>query len=137
MQNNNKLKILVVDDQPGMCETIVDIIEDAGYFIDSAENGFLAIEKTKACNFDLILMDIIMPGKNGVETLKEIKKINSEIIVILMTAYTAPDLIMEAQKAGVYECLTKPFSPDRLLKIIARLDKEKRVNLKKDKEERQ
>ncbi|MBN2372392.1 response regulator [bacterium] len=133
MQNNDKLKILVVDDQPGMCETLVDIIEDAGYFIDSAENGIIAIEKTKASKFDLILMDIIMPGKNGVETLKEIKKFHPQAIVILMTAYTAPDLIMEAQKAGVYECLGKPFSPGRLLKIIERLDKEKESNLKKNK----
>ena len=71
-----------------------------------------------------------MPGMNGVETLKVIKQINPNAIVILMTAYTAPDLIMEAQKAGVYECLTKPFKPSRLLNIIARLCKEKKEILK-------
>ena len=57
-------------------------------------------------------------------------RINPEVIVILMTAYTAPDLIMEAQKAGVYECLTKPFNPSRLLDIIARLYREKKEILK-------
>ena len=71
-----------------------------------------------------------MPGINGVEALKRIKKMHPDTIVILMTAYTAPDLIMEAQKAGVYECLTKPFNPGRLLDIIARLCREKESILK-------
>ncbi len=123
---NNRFKILVVDDQQGMCETLIDILEDEGYIVDSAENGFIAIEKNRKSPFDVILMDIIMPGKNGVETLKEIKEINPKVIVILMTAYTAPDLIMEAQKAGVYDCLPKPFNPAKLLNIINRLKKEKK-----------
>lgn len=124
------MRILVVDDQPGMCETIIDILEDAGYVVESAENGIAAVKKSQKSPFDLILMDILMPEKNGVETLKEIKKINPQTIVILMTAYTAPDLIMEAQKAGAYECLMKPFHPERLLNIIKRLEQEKGRNKK-------
>lgn len=125
MKRDNYIKILIVDDQPGMCETLSDIFEDYGYCSESAPDGGTAIEMNKKSFFDIILMDIIMPGINGVEALKVIKQINPDAIVILMTAYTAPDLIMEAQKAGVYECLTKPFKPSRLLDIIARLCKEK------------
>lgn len=128
MKRHNNLKILIVDDQPGMCETLSDIFEDYGYCSKSAQDGFAAIEMNKRITFDIILMDIIMPGMNGVEALKVIKKINPNVVVILMTAYTAPDLIMEAQKAGVYECLTKPFKPSRLLKIISRLGREKNKN---------
>jgi DNA-binding NtrC family response regulator len=130
MKHRNSMKILVVDDQPGMCETLMDILEDHGYHIESAPDGYTAIELNKKGIFDIILMDIIMPGINGVEALKVIKRINPDTIVILMTAYTAPDLIMEAQKAGVYECLTKPFNPSRLLAIIARLFREKEELLK-------
>jgi len=129
MKRNNEVKILVVDDQPGMCETLLDILEDVGYNVRSAQDGSTAIEMNKQDVFDIILMDIIMPGINGVEALKVIKKMNADTTVILMTAYTAPDLIMEAQKAGVYECLTKPFSPSRLLDIITRLCEERNALL--------
>ncbi|MGA1794758.1 MAG: response regulator [bacterium] len=129
MKGNNEVKILVVDDQPGMCETLLDILEDVGYNVESAQDGSTAIEMNRQAVFDIILMDIIMPGINGVEALKLIKQMNPDTTVILMTAYTAPDLIMEAQKAGVYECLTKPFKPSRLLDIITRLCRERKVML--------
>ncbi|MGA1843822.1 MAG: response regulator [bacterium] len=129
MKGNNEVKILVVDDQPGMCETLLDILEDVGYNVESAQDGSAAIEMNRRATFDIILMDIIMPGINGVDALKLIKQINPDTTVILMTAYTAPDLIMEAQKAGVYECLTKPFKPSRLLDIITRLCQERKVML--------
>lgn len=130
MRLMNKMRILIVDDQPGMCETLSDILEDYGYWIEAASDGSAAVEINKTQDFDIILMDIIMPGINGVEALKRIKRMHPDTIVILMTAYTAPDLIMEAQKAGVYECLTKPFNPARLLDIIARLCREKETILK-------
>ena len=129
MKRNNEVKILVVDDQPGMCETLLDILEDVGYSVESAQDGSAAIEMNRQAVFDIILMDIIMPGINGVEALKAIKEMNPDTTVILMTAYTAPDLIMEAQKAGVYECLTKPFKPSRLLDVITRLCREREVTL--------
>lgn len=124
---NNNFRILIVDDQEGMCEVLIDILEDKGYITDSAENGYSAIEKCNKCFYDLILMDVIMPGKNGIEAFKEIKQNNPRIKVVLMTAYAAPDLITEAQKAGVYECLSKPFYPEKLLEIIDKLKKEKKV----------
>ena len=84
-----KASILVVDDQVGMLETFTDILEDRGFNVVTADDGFSAIKRVKAQAFDLIFMDIKMPGINGVQTFREIKKINPKIAVVMMTAYSS------------------------------------------------
>ena len=79
---------LVVDDQIGMLETFTDILEDKGFNVATAEDGFQAIRKVKEQQLDIIFMDIKMPGINGVQTFREIKKINPKASVIMMTAYS-------------------------------------------------
>src|SRR4030067_1956277 len=92
----NKASILIVDDDIGMTETLFDIFTDLGYYVEIANDGFKALEKVKARTFDVILMDIKMPGINGVETYKEIKHIRPEAVVMMMTAYSVEDLLAEA-----------------------------------------
>ena len=72
------MKILVVDDQAGMRETLIDILEEVGYEVEAAVDGYGAIEKAEEQFFDIILIDIIMPGINGVEAIREIKKTNKK-----------------------------------------------------------
>jgi len=116
-----KTNILVVDDQIGMLETFTDILEDRDYNVATADDGFTAIKKVREQSFDLIFMDIKMPGLNGVQTFRELKKINPKITVIMMTDYSVEDLIEEAVEEGAYAVIYKPFNMDRVIQTIERV----------------
>jgi len=79
--------LLVVDDDRGMRDTLLDILEDRGFLVSVAVDGIEALEAIKTERYDLMLMDIVMPRMNGVEVLKQLKEIDSGVIVIMMTAY--------------------------------------------------
>lgn len=113
--------ILVVDDQVGMLETFTDILGDKGYKVATAEDGYTAIDKVKKESYDVIFMDIKMPGINGVQTFREIKKINPKLAVIMMTAYSVEDLVKEAIEEGAYTVIYKPFDIDRVVETIERV----------------
>lgn len=115
------VNILVVDDQIGMLETFTDILEDKGYHVETAEDGFTAIDKVKQTPFDIVFMDIKMPGINGVQTFREIKKLSSQTRVIMMTAYAVEDLIKEAIEEGAYTVVYKPFDMERIIHTIERV----------------
>lgn len=118
MSVTTQTQILVVDDQIGMLETFTDILEDMGFAVQTAEDGFSAIEKVRENQFDLVFMDIQMPGINGVQTFRELKKINPGMSVIMMTAYALEDLIEEAVSEGAYAVVYKPFDIEKIINII-------------------
>jgi len=113
-----KPRVLVVDDNPGLVETLLDILDVQGYEAVGAESAFLAIEKVREQPFDVILMDIKMPGMNGVEGFKEIKKLAPGTTVVMMTAYTLPELMEEARREGALAVLSKPLDVERLLAFL-------------------
>jgi len=113
-----KTNVLVVDDLRSIRLTLGGILEDEGYNVVLAENGYQAIEMAKQTPFDLIFMDIKMPGINGVQTFREIKKINPEAVVIMMTAYSVEDLVREALEEGAYAVVYKPFDIEKIVSII-------------------
>ncbi len=116
-----KAKVLVVDDQIGMLETFTDILEDKGFNVVTADDGFAAIERVKEQSFDIIFMDIKMPGINGVQTFREIKKINPKVAVVMMTAYSVEDLIEEAIAEGAYTVIYKPFDINKVIQTIEKV----------------
>ena len=113
-----KTNILVVDDLKSSRLTLGGILEDEGHNVVLAENGYQAIEAAKQIPFDLIFMDIKMPGINGVQTFREVKKINPQTAVIMMTAYSVEDLIREALAEGAYAVVYKPFDMKHIVSII-------------------
>jgi len=115
---SERLAILVVDDDPGMIETLGDILEMRGYRVAAASDGSQAIDLAGEKSFDLTLMDIKMPGINGVETLKELKKIAPAMKFIMMTAYAYEHLIQEALAEGALAVLRKPLDINELLNLI-------------------
>ncbi len=119
----NKASILIVDDDIGMTETLFDIFTDLGYYVEIANDGFKALEKVKARTFDVILIDIKMPGINGVETYKEIKHIRPEAVAMMMTAYSVEDLLAEALKEGAYGVMHKPIEIPKVVEFIESLEK--------------
>ena len=115
---NDKASILIVDDEMGMRETLSDILEDMGYHTVIAVDGYEAIQKVKENAFDVIFMDVKMPGMDGVDTFKAIKKIHPEAAVVMMTAYAVDDRIKEAQREGAYGVLYKPFDMERMIGLV-------------------
>lgn len=111
-------RILVVDDQAGMRLSLKSILAKKGYQVSMADSGETALEAVVNEEFELIFMDIKMPGMSGVETLIEIKRFKPDAAVIMMTAYAVEDDIRRAIREGAYAVLSKPFDVDRLLEII-------------------
>lgn len=113
-----KTNILVVDDLKSSRLTLGGILEDEGHNVVLAENGYQAIEAARQVPFDVIFMDIKMPGINGVQTFREVKKINPRAAVIMMTAYSVEDLVREALEEGAYAVVYKPFDIEHVVNII-------------------
>jgi DNA-binding NtrC family response regulator len=114
----SKASVLLVDDDKDMTETLSDILTDMSYRVETANSGLEAIEKVKTHAFDTVLLDIKMPGINGVETFREIKRIRPEAVVMLMTAQSVEELVAEALEEGAYGIMYKPIDTKKLVKFI-------------------
>lgn len=115
--------ILLVDDEPGMLETLTDLLEEFDYNVDSANNGEEALERIREKPYDIVFMDVKMPGINGVETFKEIKKIRPGTVVMMMTAYSVEELLKEAINEGAYGVMYKPVEIPKALEVIESIEK--------------
>ncbi len=111
-------RMLVVDDEPDVAVGFRRVFERDGFEIDSAVSGEEALTKISEQRPDLVLMDLRMPGLNGIETLKKIQAISPRQLVILMTAYSTSANVIEAMKHGAYDFLIKPFSVEKLREIV-------------------
>ena len=118
MTEHPKLRVLVVDDDQSMVATLRDILMATGHEVDVAYSGTEAIEVVGELRPDCILMDIRMPGPNGVESFREIKRLSPESFVIFMTAYSDSALVDEARTEGAVEILPKPLDLEVLLGLI-------------------
>jgi len=110
--------VLVVDDDPGTVETLTDILAAKTYRVTSANSGDAAVEMVRRNGFGAVLMDIVMPGINGVEALKALKPIFPAAKVILMTAYSRHQLVEEAKREGALAVLAKPLDIEALLPLL-------------------
>jgi len=113
-----KMKILVVDDDLGMCETLSDILEDKGYEVVTATDGRKAVEEAIGSDIQLVLMDIKMPGMNGVEACKVMKKEKPNLKVILMTAYAVESLMQEALRQDGIAIFFKPLDIEKVINLL-------------------
>ena len=110
--------ILIIDDELSMREFLKILLEKDGHAVEVASNGAEAMRITADSNFDLIISDIRMPGMSGLELLAEIKKINSDLPVIMITAFASPEDAVTAMKNGAYDYITKPFKVEEIKKVI-------------------
>lgn len=121
MNMEKKLKILVVDDDRRMVKTICDILEFKGYETEQAYCGEEAVEKAKEDGLDCVLMDLKMPGIDGVETLKIMKGMKRDLPVMLMSAYASAEQTEEAKREGAHAVLSKPIDIQAALLFISQL----------------
>lgn len=111
--------ILVCDDAAFMRMMIKNVLAKGGYtVIGEAENGAKAVEKYKELSPDLVLMDITMPEMDGIQALKEIKKINGAAKVIMCSAMGQQAMVVESIQAGAKDFIVKPFQEDRVLEAV-------------------
>jgi len=113
-----KGQILLVDDNEEFLDSTRDVLDDEGYDIVTATSGEEGIELAGSQTFDVILMDIKMPGMNGVESFIEIKRCNPKVKVIMVTAYTVEDLMRQALKENAHTFLRKSVNMEQLLDLV-------------------
>ena len=114
------IKVLVVDDDQDLRDNLVEVLSDNGFSPSSAENGEDALEKLQADKFDLVLLDSVMPGMDGMETLPLIKRNHPKTRIIMLTAFSTVNSAVEAMRSGADDYITKPFKIDELLVAVRR-----------------
>jgi len=110
--------ILLVDDDPNVSETLVGLLDNSEFKFHQLQDGNGALEYIDNNNLDLVLLDVNLPTISGLEVLKEIKKLNSNLPVIVISGYISTENAIEAMKEGAYEYITKPFKIERLMLTI-------------------
>jgi two-component system nitrogen regulation response regulator GlnG len=111
-------KLLIVDDEQSVRYSFKKLLNSSSYQISEASNAIEAITVFKAENPHIVILDIEMPGKDGIQVLKEIKEISPKTPVIIITAYGSGDRVIKAMKYGAFEYIEKPFDIPRFIKIL-------------------
>ena len=115
-----KPKILVVDDEKRVRDTCHKMLAGEGFDVSRAESGDVAIQMIEKEHFDIILLDLMMPGLSGMETLARVKDMHPDTVVIVITGYATVEHSIEAMKRGAFDFLSKPFSPQDLRLVISK-----------------
>lgn len=118
MTTNNDTRILIVDDETIVRESLGSWFREEGYPVDVAGSAREALEKLTANNWDIFLLDIRMPGMDGLELQRKIKESHPDSTIIIMTAYASVETAVEAMKQGAYDYIVKPFDPDDLEHLV-------------------
>jgi CheY-like chemotaxis protein len=115
---DRSLFILLVDDDEDICQNMADIFTELGYAVDVAHEGTTALERVRERPYDAALLDLKMRGMDGLTLCREIKKVRSETVALLVTAYAGESTSKEALVAGAWHVLPKPIDLPHLLRLI-------------------
>lgn len=130
--------VLVIDDEVGMREGCKRALAPHGYEVTTAEHGAEGLRKLKEAPFELVLLDVMMPGMSGLELLKHIHDYDPTIICVMITGYATVDLASQAMKQGAHDFLSKPFTSDELLDAVAQgLDERQRRRVYRQQKEQE
>ncbi len=132
MDNPNKPRILAVDDEQGLRDLLSFELSMKGYDVVTACDGLDAVEKVKQQKFDVIISDIMMPRMDGVEALEQIKKIDSEVEVIMATGFGTVETAVKAMKKGAYDFVQKPYGMEEMEAVISRALEKRGLKAKVD-----
>jgi DNA-binding NtrC family response regulator len=116
--NKQDIGILVVDDELIVRESLSKWFREDGFKVEAAENAAAALNRLRDNHWNLMLVDIKMPGMDGIELLSRVREINKDIAVIIITAYGSVDTAVKALKQGAFDYVTKPIDPDYLDHIV-------------------
>ncbi|HVS12031.1 MAG TPA: response regulator transcription factor [Planctomycetota bacterium] len=107
--------ILVVEDEVDLALGVRDALQHAGFQVDVAHDGKLALERLRKGRYDLVVLDLMLPGMNGLELLRELRKDRQDIRVLILTALADEEDLLEGFQAGADDYMAKPFSPRELV----------------------
>jgi DNA-binding NtrC family response regulator len=119
--SNDKTRILVVDDEEIVRESLGGWLEKDGYTVAAIPDGRTAIERLKSERWTIMIVDLKMPGMDGLQVLEEAKKLQPDVAVVIMTAYATVDTAVSAMKMGAYDYLVKPFDPEELSLMMQKI----------------
>ena len=140
MAGNENYRILIVDDEFSVRDSLYNWFREDGYQVETAEDANEALKKLQEKSFDVALLDIKLPGIDGIELQKRINKISGDTTIIIITAYASVNTAVQALKEGAFDYVTKPFDPDELSHLIKnafnqRKLKEENIQLKEQLQE--
>ena len=122
-----KGRVLVIDDDPAMLDACAETLVYYGYDVLLREDPRLAITTVQQDTFDLVLLDLKMPGMNGLDLLREIRSLDSKVLAVMITAFPTIATAVEAVREGAFDYLPKPFTPEQLLIVVDRALAQKRL----------
>lgn len=126
-----KLKILIVDDNERLCSNLSDILSVKGYEVIVAFNGSQAINLVQEQKINVVLLDVKMPGISGIETLKILKQIRKDIVIIMITAFADEIFYKQGLSEGDYEVIQKPINIDKLLSRLEEFKVKRKKSVKR------
>src|SRR5881296_1614632 len=112
-------RVLVIDDEPIIRDVLQEILSREGYVIDSSPDAESWLEALESGRHDLIILDLMLPGIGGFETLKEIKRRDPDSVVVMITAYGSVETAVQAMRMGAHDYLTKPFKNEDVLRTLS------------------
>jgi len=126
-EKEKAVNILIVDDEFSVRDSLTKWFKFDGYLAESAENATEALKKLQAGHWDIVFLDIKMPGVDGMELQQRIKNIDPDMVIIMLTGYASIDTAVKSLKEGAYDYLTKPVDPDYLSHLIEKIIQQKRL----------
>ena len=120
MKANHKARILVVDDELPVCKSISYALEREDYDVDRVLSGEEALQRLRSHSYEVMIVDLMMPGLSGMDVLTAARKTDAEISIIMMTAYPSTRTAVQSVKEGAFDYLPKPFTPQELQAAVAR-----------------
>jgi two-component system, OmpR family, alkaline phosphatase synthesis response regulator PhoP len=122
-------RILLVEDEPGLVVTLSDLLSGEGYIVETAPDGPTGLKRAAAEPFDLVILDVMLPGKNGFEVCRELRQQGKDVAILMLTAKSQLTDRVVGLKLGADDYVTKPFEPPELLArieaLLRRVKKEK------------
>ncbi len=119
------VKVLVVDDDEAICEFMETFLEKDGFEVRTLQDPTKAPDAVKKEGYHLVVLDLMMPGMDGVETLERIRKVDSDVAVVIFTAHPSLETAVQSMKLDAVDYLKKPFNPDEFREVVDRVMRKK------------
>jgi two-component system OmpR family response regulator len=119
------IRILVIDDDAGICDLLETVLRRDGFDVKTLMDPTLADAEVRAGKFHLVLLDLMMPRQDGIETLKRLRKVDRDMAVVIITGYPSLDTAVQSMKLDALDYLRKPFTVDELRDVVGRVLKKK------------
>lgn len=128
----SEVNILVIDDEAVIRDGCVKVLAKDGWNVDAAADGLAGLDMAKDNGYDILLLDLMMPGLNGLEVIPRVKDIDPDVYIIVITGYATIETAVEAMKKGAFDYISKPFTPDQLRLAVRRALDNRSLRLEAD-----